>query len=340
MSDESWTTEPDRPGIVPAGSAVEVGTSAAVPDVGVDVDEVEAAVRALLLAYRSALQYASDMPSLGRSPVSVGRPRWGSRFWTRVYVETHVRKQLQAIGDCLRLMLLGASDGEEKARLKALEADLEAHSTPLFRWRRLAALVSRLPPVAAAIPVISAASASPLQNPVTSEAVIDAIRALAATALLVWIVVVWPSIRLGFRVKRAIFAGGSGLRHPFLNKGATVWRGFPGLRYSDGGKAVDVPSRPFPTANLYEHENRVYRALRRRKPAEVPLDLLLAFPPYVLLTCSAGYFYLLVSVGIVRNDFGQGPSDWFAYAFVGLIFTLLPIWVFNRARQTYRDRPH
>lgn len=314
------TTEPDRPRVVPAGSTVGARTSAAVPDVGVDVDEVEAAVRALLLAYRSALQYASDMPSLGRSPVSVGWPRWGSRFWTRVYVETHVRKQLQAIGDCLRLTLLGASDGEEKTRLKALEAELEAHSAPLFRWRRLAALVSRLPPVAAAIPVISAASASPLQNPVTSEAVIDAIRALAATALLVWIVVVWPSIRLGFRVKRAIFAGGSG--------------------YSDEGKAVDVRSRPFPTANLYEHENRVYRALRRRKPAEVPLDLLLAFLPYVLLTCSAGYFYLLVSVGIARNDFGQGPSDWFAYAFVGLIFTLLPIWVFNRARQTYRDRPH
>jgi len=92
-------------GTAPTARAPAAGESG---DSAVDLAEVERAVRELLGRYRIALEFASDMPMLGRSRMSRGRPRWGSRFFTRVYVETHVRKQLKAIRECLRLTRLRA----------------------------------------------------------------------------------------------------------------------------------------------------------------------------------------------------------------------------------------
>ncbi len=237
--------------------------------------KVERAVLELLRQYRIALQYAADMPILGRSTVNEGWPRsrWGSRPYTSAYVETHVRKQLQAIRACLRLELMGAAEAEAKS-ITALEEELGRHVEPLFRWRRLVGLLARLPPVAAALPVLSAASVW-LGEDFSTSRFVSALLVLAGTALALWLLVVWPSVRLGFRVKRVIFAGGSDLRHPLVNPDSDVeWEGFPEPKPSKGDGR-----KSFPRINVYEAEDRAYRALGRRKPAEVPVDMLLGLTP-------------------------------------------------------------
>lgn len=321
---------------------------------GIDLEAVESAVLELLRHYRIALQFASDMPLLGRSAISVlvmesaeepkfnpassWHARWGSRPLTRVYLETHVRRQLQAIGDCLRLELIGsAPELDETKRIAALKEELEGAAEPLFRWRRLVGLVTRLPPIAAALPVLAAALARPFAEGVSAHAVLSALLWVVATALVLWILVVWPSLRLGFRVKRAILAGGEDLRHQWANMpGMVHWEGFraPGF--------FDDPSGDrrlgFPAINVYKRENDVFRALGRRKPAEVPLDLLFSLMPYLWYVGSVLYLYVLVAA-VVRG-WSQSASGWLVVAFLTLVAVtgvfLIPV----QGARNYRMRRH
>ena len=265
-------------------------------DADVRLDDVESAAAELLRRYKRALKFAADMPFLGRSLVSGAgsRWRWGSRLFTRLYVETHVRKQLQAIRACLRVELLGTTAPEDRARIEDLDAELGRAVEPLLRWRRLAGLVARLPTVSAALPIVSAATVLPVGADLSVREVLVALLWLAGTAIVVWIVVVWPSVRLGFRVKRAIFAGGRDMARPLLFEPASLrWEGFAaGKVYEDTGKLwVDLlhevrgtkttPRTAFPANDVYEAENAVFRALGRRKPAEVPVDMLLGLGLYL-----------------------------------------------------------
>jgi hypothetical protein len=334
--EQIMATDADRAASASEASAVGIKTVAAAEG-GIDLDVVERELRKLLRAYRFALQYASDMPSLGRSAVKPGLPRFGSRFWTRVYVQTHVRKQLLAIGDCLRLSLLDSTDADQTARLNALGDELDAHSAPLFRWRRLTGLVSRLPPVAAALPVVSAASAWPLAGEVTRRTLLEAFLVLLATALLLWIVVVWPSVRFGFRVKRVIFGGGveaGRVRNGRID--TRLWYGFTVPRYNEDGSIADEP-KAFPTENVYLAENRVYDALERRKPAEVPLDLLLSFTPYIWTAYSIFFFWGLVNA-ITTHTLPEA-SSWGGLVIAGGL-ALGPLFYPSGARRLYRNRPH
>lgn len=305
-----------------------------------DLATVESAVRELLNCYRIALQYASDMPMLGRSHAKDKRlPRWGSRFYTRVYVETHIRKQLQAIRDCLRLELLGVAEAKETKRITALEEELERYVGPLFRWRRLVGLLARLPPVAAALPILSAASVWPLAEDVSASTVLDALLVLAATALVLWILVVWPSIRLGFRVKRVIFAGGRDLHHPLANPDDEVkWEGFPAPRFYEPEKPGGGPN-PFPRDNVYHAENEVFRALQRRKPAEVPLDMLLGLAPYLWTAYSAFFVYGLIDT-IVEGELGETLSESGFGLLIAALLALVPFFFPLYGKRSYRKRPH
>ena len=195
--------------------------------------------------------------------------------------------------------------------------------------------MSRLPPVAAALPVVSAASAWPLAGEVERDTLIDAFLVLLATALLLWIVVVWPSVRFGFRVKRVIFAGGlefHGLRSKIPE--IRSWHGF--AVYNEDGSIADEP-KAFPTENVYVAEDRVYGALQRRKPAEVPLDLLLSFTPYIWTAYSVFFFWGLVNA-ITTHTLPEG-SSWVGLVFAGGI-ALGPFYYPRAARWLYRNRPH
>jgi hypothetical protein len=334
--EQIMATDADRAASASEASAVGIKTVAA--DEDIDLDVVERELRKLLRGYRFALQYASDMPALGRSAVEPGRlPRFGSRFWTRVYVETHVRKQLLAIADCLRIWLLDSTDADQTARLRVLGDELDAQSAPLFRWRRLTGLVSRLPSVAAALPVVSAASAWPLAGEVSRRTLVEAFLVLLATALLLWIVVVWPSVRFGFRVKRVILAGGvqaRGIRHGIIEN--RRWCGFTVPWYDEDG-SIAHERKAFPAENVYLAENRVYDALERRKPAEVPLDLLLSFTPYIWTAYSIFFFWGLVNA-ITTHSLPNG-SSWGGLVIAGGV-ALGPFFYPSYYANLYRNRPH
>jgi hypothetical protein len=161
--------------------ATRQASSAAVVGSEVVVADVERALVELLRCYKGALKFAADMPVFGRCRVSGAKMsgnralaakalgetvprvrfpwRWGARFYTRVYVETHVRKHLQAIRSRLRLELLGTTAPEDRDQVIALEADLAEQVGPLLGWRRIFGVITRLPPVAAALPLLFAAAA-------------------------------------------------------------------------------------------------------------------------------------------------------------------------------------
>jgi hypothetical protein len=313
----------------------------------VGLDEVESALRELLRLYTIALQFAVDMPLLGRSRTAglfvaphseaVERrfSRWGSRPFTRVYVETHVRKHLRAIRDCLRLERLARHEKAEKERIAALEEELEENLKPLFRWRRAVGLLARLPPLAAiALPILSAASLVPVVSVSPTFFVVIAL----IIALGFWILVVWPSIRLGFRVKRLIFTGGVDSEHPlWAHPGIAIWTGFAAQAfYNDEGESRP---KPFPKINVYEAENSVYRALRRRKPTEVPLDLVFAPIPYVWFAFSAFFIWGFIDAAVygeLRESVTASSIRLFFGALVAAGLFLFP----RQGLKNYRARPH
>jgi hypothetical protein len=317
------------------------------------VAEVEQALVKLLCYYKDALKFAADMAVFGRSEVSGARFRWrwGARFFTRVYVETHVRKHLQAIRSRLRLELLGTTASKDRDQVMALEADLAGQVEPLLGWRRIFGVITRLPPVAAVLPVLCAVAASTASGEISWKSFWHAVVVLVATAVLVWALVVWPSIRLGFRIKRAIFCGGRDLRHPFFNEaGELQWKGFATAKVYDepdklwvdlfreltGRKQQQTPRQAFPTRNVYQAENAVYHALGRRKPGEVPIDMLLGFAPYLWCAFSA----LVVSLLVQTLTSGNVPTSfWFFLPWVALL-SLAPVQVVLQAVRNYRFRSH
>jgi hypothetical protein len=251
-------------------------------------------------------------------------------------VETHVRMQLQAIGECLRLELIGSVPQHDRERIATLKDQLEGAAEPLFRWHRLIGLVPRLPPIAAALPVLAAASARPFAEGVSAHTVVSAFLWIVATALVLWILVVWPSIRLGFRVKRAIFSDGVDLRHPwFHSPGKIRWGSFrvPGFYGADGDRRLD-----FPTSNVYASENDVFRALKRRKPAEVPLDLLFGLTPYLWFVGSV--LFLSSVIDAVLRGRSQSVSGWIVLGFFSLVAITGIVKIPVQGRSNYHERRH
>lgn len=353
---------------------------------------VEASVAELLRAYKRALKFAANMPLLGRCKV-LGGWRWGSRFFTKLYVEVHVRRQLQTIRSCLAIELFGTAAAEERQRVVTLEAELAECVGPLLGWRRLAGLLTRLPPVAAALPVVSAASVWPVNSDVSAGDFIKALIMLGATGLTLWLLVVWPSVRLGFRTKRAILTGGRDVRHPLLfDPGTLRWRwctvsrvyddrrydiGFlfverliTGVRRTPAGgdrverdeatalrtklrrllqarrqrlfrrnrqRLLGTKRQPLPRANVYELEDRVFELLGRRKPTEIPLDMLFAVVPYLLFAVSA--LCVVALVDAAASGVGVDPRFWF-FLLLLFLLVLLPFQFVLQMIRNHRQRPH
>ena len=104
----------------------------------IPLDAVEARVAELLRADKRALKLAAELPVIWRIPVTVTeaiffsfKHRWAARWTTRLYVETHVRRQLEAFRACLRLEFLGTTAPEDRDRIAALEEELARRVQPL-----------------------------------------------------------------------------------------------------------------------------------------------------------------------------------------------------------------
>ena len=337
------------------------------------VAEVERALVELLRRYKGALKFAADMPFFARCQVaaepsdidlvaaealgaklpSVLFPwRLAARFYTRLYVETHVRRHLLTILSQLRLELLGMTASEDRDHVKALESDLAGQVEPLLGWRRIAGVITGLPPVAAVLPVLFAAAAHSVGGKFSGPALWHTVFVLLTTTVVVWVLVVWPSIRLGFRIKRAIFCGGHDIRHPFFNKIEMLeWKGYVTAEADDhpnqlwvnpfrkrAGRKHQTTLHTFPEKNVYEAENALYTALDRRKPSEVPIDMLLSLAPYLLFAVSA-----LLIFGVVQElaSGGETASFWFmSLPLSALIVVVIFQVVVLQTRRNYRSRCH
>jgi hypothetical protein len=264
----------------------------------------------LLTGYRDALRFIDELPLLGRVPTarSQGRDRhvWASRLLTRIYVQTHIRKQLIAIIRRLEVEELTVETDEATKRASDIASRLRGYVDRLFAWGRLKDLVTRLPIVSAAFPVVVGAITGVALGLESAESLANirpAVSILLLLLLITYLYIVVPSLSLGFRVKRAIFAGGEEPEDPFtLHRPAVVWKGFPGT-------------------NLYQKEDELFAALGARKRREVPLDLLLHYLPYFL----TGYV-AFTGVSIVFRIADGQVSIWqlgvFVFFTVGLVFIL------------------
>jgi hypothetical protein len=317
------------------------------------VAQVEQALAELLRCYQGALKFAANMPAFGRCQVSGAKVldvtvpgakvrvekeesdplvpwRWAARFYTRLYVETHVRKHLQTILAQLRLELLGMTASKDRDQVVALEADLAGKVEPLLGWRRIAGIITRLPLVAAALPLLLAAAVHSVGGTISGQTVRHTVVVFVETTVAIWVVVIWPSIRLGFRIKRATCCGGKDIRHPLGNApGGLQWKGFANRKQQHATWQV------FPEKNIYDAENALYHTLGRRKPSEVPIDMLLSLAPYLLFAVSA-----LVVFGAVQTvASGDVPASfWFELPVAALIVILPFQVVFLQARRNYRSR--
>jgi hypothetical protein len=169
----------------------------------------------------------------------------------------------------------------------------------------------------------------------------------------VWVLVVWPSIRLGFRIKRAIFCGGLDLRHPFFNKMEKLkWEGYVTAKVNDDPdklwvnpfrkwadrKQQQTTLQAFPKEDVYKAEDALYQALGRRKPSEVPVDMLLAISPYLLTALAV--LDVIGLVQVVAGGLDLSVEHWFML----LLMVLFPVLVFQvvvlQTVRNYRARSH
>jgi hypothetical protein len=335
------------------------------------VHDIEVAASRLLRAYVDALRFAEGLPLLGvcRGIQEDGKAsaRRASRPFTLLYMHSHVRKQLRRAARAVDLELLARDDAGERSRLSALSDRLKQYHEGALGWGRLREIAARLPPVTAAIPIVAGAVTAFLQGQaVDARGVLRAVALLSITGFLVWLLFVWPSIRLGFRVKRAIFAGGKDLRHPLWNDpGVLQWQyRRSALLYEDAelvkwpDKLSYVPDRPWkglftalnprrrwrtlhsdegwtalPAENVYQLEEDLFGLLDKGGLRELPVDMLFSAPPYVLLSVVV-FFYVGVAASVGSGLWGD---LWWAIPLT-LLLTALFFRVILQAIRNHRAR--
>jgi hypothetical protein len=158
-------------------------------------------------------------------------------------------------------------------------------------------------------------------EPVDPELVTRAMLSVAFVTVVVWLGLVWPSIRLGFRVKRGIFAAGCDLRHPFWAKpGLLTWAAFPRI-------------------DIYALENSAFTLLGTRKKHEFPVDLVFALTPWVAI---AWLILTLTSLPSVFHEWRAGEIDLGAFMGPLLLNTLIVVSAINQlwfGIRNVRNRP-
>jgi hypothetical protein len=365
-------TDPARPPSAPpkgngdASSPESEARAAAAP-----VHDIEVAASRLLRAYVDALRFGAGLPLLGvcrgLGEDGEARARWVSRPFTVLYLHSHVRKQLRRAARAVDLELLPRDDAEERKRLSLLSDRLKRPDEGVFGWGRLREIAARLPPVTAAIPIVAGAVTAFLQGQaVDARGVLRAVALLSTTGFLVWLLFVWPSIRLGFRVKRAILAGGKDLSHPLWNNpGELRWQFRRSARLYEDAELVRWPDQlsylpdrpwkglfaafnprsrsravhasegwtPFPTENVYQLEEDLFRLVHDGGARELPVDMLFSAAPYVLLSVVV-FFFVGVADAVGSDRWGD---VWWAIPLT-LVLTALFFRVILQATRNHRAR--
>jgi hypothetical protein len=313
----------------------------------------------LLSKYRDALMFVDQLPLIRRWPCSARdfplsdddrwiRPFWGGvkgsknvskqpvvRPFVRLFVETHIRRQLIAINRRLELERLTIDDSREyQGRLEPIRAHISGNLNTLFGWSRIRRVVQSMPwlPIAlgASTAVVAAITGTDKSGKeyLTSSA-LSAVRSHNWTTVLwgalgiaFWASVVFyclyllvvPIVATGYNVKKAIFAGG-GLSF-------SEWMLFVGPPY------YYMEWQGFPKEDIYAAEQEVFRALGIRRKNGFQVDLVFAFFPYLMCTLAA-----LCETVVIRTSWG-----WAADASLQTIPLFLLLVAIDQRRMYQRRR--
>lgn len=228
------------------------------------------------------LAATTTLPTLGRLEVHVEekhpgsaqapsstparrRRRWVARLLVRLYSEIHVRRQLRHILRLLDREALRVGRDDETVGYRELRAQLHDHTDRVTTtWPGLARIIRGLPVLPATTGLIAAWYIGVGANRPRGAQVVAALFGVALLMVNLHIVLVGPSIRLGFRAKRALFNGGITDMGPLVMTKREVL----------GSRIKWKPlSSAQSTVTGYRLEDEVFKALGWAKRREPPLDL-------------------------------------------------------------------
>ncbi len=314
---------------------------------------IEASVQSLLAGYRAALKFAWRFPALGRCKMGGKdlsrwhRTRWVSGFFVRLYLEIHVRGKLQEIIECLSMEFLALTDEDPRAQeLRSIKVRLEGQLGEFKSWAWAKSLLGKVPGYSMALSILIATRDALLEGQRIDPSPGDLFR--AGLALLgVWVLVAWPSMKLGFEPKRGILGGGDDKSHKWSHRtGEVAWLGFPRMKYQaseppwaaflarmkqwsmepDPGQEIDR----FPCTNVYALEDAVFESLGQTKRRELPLDMLLGFWPYSFLVIVVMLCVGMISaIGTIETWTAASLSAWMMenYLLSGVTALLIVLWI-------------
>jgi len=324
----------------------------------IDLDSLEANLETLMKCYRDALRFVERLPRLGRVRVEYlnekrnGTPhnwitnginrlakpsnRWVARSLTRLFLEAHIRSKLEEIIRFLRIegaLEIKESETNKRAkRIKSLIAPLDELQKALFSWKQRGAIFARLPflPVVIALATPFLASYTGIDFSSTKDVAKSVLartqaggltRSIVLAAILLgelYMLLAPLVTSLGFRIKRAILAGGT-----------TEWRLFDDPEY--------IRWLEFPTINAYQIENQVFTTIDIPKPREFPLDFVLAFLPFYIFLSTV--LYSTVAINQVFG--GEALTGWDALGISALWIVLIGLsfhgWKNYRRRREERN---
>lgn len=331
------------------GAEVEQLQKLVTPVFTIKLSEVEESLPTLIESYRDALRIASRLPKIGwhRTRVYRGlkdiqsssgrvRHRLVIRSFVLLFVEAHIRGKIANIVRLLEIEMISLSENEDGPRKKigSWTKQLNKLRKMLPGWGRWYGLLTRAPLTSTVVPLIGAvllplsgvdfSGPEPFASSVTRlvqfgglPTIVGLLKVVAVILLYVYVLFATVVVGFGFRCKRAIFDSGETAadlfeKNTFINE-VEKWEGMP-------------------ETSIYQKENSLFEALRFKKPAEFPLDLVVTFKPYFCLVFAIGF----------SVEFVQAVASW-RWPSVGHIFLFLAFWylVINQSYSAishYRDR--
>ncbi len=303
----------------------------------VDMGELTIRLGELLDNYRDALRIVARFPLVGRWRVKTIRRqpgsaegfltrresrRWVVRPFVRFFVELHISRKLKSIIEALRIeeMSLSPVSSEDAKTLKAYTEQLKALRGIVTTPGRVSTFFTKAPLIPFFLPLITAVVLQLSGIDVSDGSALGAalvklgqagtwtapLRLLILIGILVmylYIFFVPVVIGIGFRGKRAIFAGGETIKDLF------EWNPF--LRESECWLRL-------PQTNIYQTENHLFQTLRVPKPREFPLDLVATIFPYFSLVVAVAF-----SVGLISTLRAGGSVTKWSIIFVLLFWSLV-----------------
>jgi hypothetical protein len=240
----------------------------------------------------------------------------------RIYAEIHVRRQLRHILRLLDREALRVGRDDETLRYRDLRAQLRDHADRVTSWPGLARVIRALPIVPATTALLAAWYIGVGAGRPSGAQVVGALLAVALLMVNLQILLVAPSIRLGFRAKRALFNRGTTDIGPLVM----------GKKEALGSR---IQWKTLWKVNGYRLEDEVFEALGWAKRREPPLDLFLSLP-HLGFPITAAVFFGAAAVSQNSDEFWGSLVLAFLFL-LGEVLLLRAQWHIFRQRRSLRE---